>query len=112
MDAVRFGPLVVPVQVALLLAGITLAHSVAAWFRTRRGVDPGPVLWKMIVFGFLAGRSIFVLRHHEILVRPRFCRQLQRSSWVSFLESHGRQAAIVPVAALSVVEHLDVVEHV
>jgi prolipoprotein diacylglyceryltransferase len=42
------------------------AHSVAAWFRTRRGVDPGPVLWKMIVFGFLAGRSIFVLRHHEI----------------------------------------------
>lgn len=46
------------------------------------------------------------------LVRPRFCRQLQRSSWVSFLESHGRQAAIVPVAALSVVEHLDVVEHV
>ncbi|MBF8178750.1 TlpA family protein disulfide reductase [Cupriavidus gilardii] len=66
MDAVRFGPLVVPVQVALLLAGITLAHSVAAWFRTRRGVDPGPVLWKMIVFGFLAGRSIFVLRHHEI----------------------------------------------
>ncbi|MEO1355607.1 MAG: hypothetical protein AAFW48_07470 [Pseudomonadota bacterium] len=48
----------------------------------------------------------------EELVRPRFCRQLQRSSWVSFLESHGRQAAIVPVAALSVVEHLDVVEHV
>ncbi|MEO1356352.1 MAG: response regulator transcription factor, partial [Pseudomonadota bacterium] len=26
------------------------------------------------------------------MVRPRFCRQLQRSSWVSFLESHGRQA--------------------
>lgn len=53
-------------------------------------------------------------RNHweKTLVRPQFCRQLQRSSWVSFLESHGRQAAIVPVAALSVVEHLDVVEHV
>ena len=43
-----------------------LAHSVAAWFRTMRGVDPGSVLSKMIVFGFLAGRTIFVLRHHEI----------------------------------------------
>ena len=66
MDAVRLGPLVVPVQVALLFAGITLAHSVAIWFRNMRGVDPSPVLWKMVVFGFLVGRSVFVLRHHDI----------------------------------------------
>ncbi|UXZ48760.1 ATP-binding protein [Cupriavidus gilardii] len=60
-----------------------------------------------------ACRNYVVLLIDEAqVVRPRFCRQLQRSSWVSFLESHGRQAAIVPVAALSVVEHLDVVEHV
>lgn len=68
MDAVRLGPFVVPVQVALLFAGITLAHFVAAWFRRVRGVDPGPVLWKMVVFGFLVGRSVFVLRHHDIYV--------------------------------------------
>lgn len=66
MDAVRLGPLVVPLQVALLLAGITLSHVVAAWFRIKRAVDPGPVLWKMIVFGFVVGRLVFVLRHHEI----------------------------------------------
>ena len=66
MDAVRLGPFVVPIQVALLFAGITLAHFIAAWFRRVRGVDPGPVLWNMVVFGFLAGRSVFMLRHHDI----------------------------------------------
>lgn len=66
MDAVRLGPLVVPMQVALLLGSIMLAHVVAAWFRTSRGVDPGPVLWKMIVFGFVVGRLVFVLRHHDL----------------------------------------------
>lgn len=66
MDAVRLGPFVVPIHLALLFLGITLAHFIAAWFRRVRGVDPGPVLWNMVVFGFLAGRSVFVLRHHDI----------------------------------------------
>lgn len=66
MDAVRFGSLMVPVQVTLLLAGVMLAFFVAALFRWKRDVDPRPVLWKMIVFGCVVGRLVFVLRHHEI----------------------------------------------
>lgn len=42
------------------------AHAVAAWFRRSRGVDPGPMLWNMILFGFVAGRLGFVLRHHDV----------------------------------------------
>lgn len=66
MDAVRLGPLVVPVQVALLFLGVIFAHLVAVWYRSKRAVDPGPVLWKMIAFGFIIGRLVFVLRHYEI----------------------------------------------
>lgn len=66
MDAVRLGPLVVPMQIALLLAGMMFAHIVAAWFRNARGVDPGPVLWKMILFGFVGGRLGFVLRYYDL----------------------------------------------
>lgn len=53
-------------QMALLLGGIMFAHVVAAWFRRSRGVDPGAVLWNMILFGFVAGRLGFVLRHHDV----------------------------------------------
>lgn len=66
MDAVRLGPLVVPVQVALLFTSVILAHFVAAWFRRQRGIDTHPALWKMTVSGFLAGLAVFVLRHHDI----------------------------------------------
>lgn len=66
MDAVRLGPLVVPMHVALLLTSIMLAHAVAAGFRRLRGIDPGPILWKMIVWGFIAGRIVFVLRHADM----------------------------------------------
>lgn len=66
MDAVKLGPLVIPMQVALVVASILLANAVAAWFRASRRVDPGPILWKMIFVGFGAARLIFVLRHADI----------------------------------------------
>lgn len=66
MDAVRLGSLVIPMQIALLLGGIMFAHAVAAWFRGSRGIDPGPILWNMILAGLVAGRVGFVLRHHGI----------------------------------------------
>lgn len=53
-------------QVALLLGSIFLAQGITAWFRKYRGVDAGPVLWKMIVIGLLAGRGVFVLRHVDL----------------------------------------------
>lgn len=66
MDAVQLGPLVIPMQVALLVTSVLLAHAVAAWFRTSRGLDPGPIMWTMILIGFGAARLIFVLRHHDL----------------------------------------------
>ena len=53
-------------QVALLLASVLLANGMAAWFHRSRGLDPGPILWKMTLIGFGVGRLIFVLRHHDL----------------------------------------------
>lgn len=66
MDAIRLGPLYVPIAVALSLAAVLAATLVAEWFRRRRGIDPGGALWRMIVAGFLSARLAFVLKHHAI----------------------------------------------
>jgi len=66
VDAVRLGPLIFPIQVALVVASIVLANAVAAWFRRYRGIDPGPLLWKMVLAGFVVARLVFVWRHHAI----------------------------------------------
>ncbi|OON62909.1 hypothetical protein B0920_05635 [Massilia sp. KIM] len=66
MDAIRLGPLVIPFQAALAVLALLLANGVAVWFARRRGADPGPVLWKMILAGFVAARAVFVLRHHDL----------------------------------------------
>lgn len=66
MDVLRLGPLVLPTAVLLLLGAILVASAVADWFRRRRGLDAGPVLWKMLLAGGLAGRAVFVLRHHDL----------------------------------------------
>lgn len=72
MDAVKLGPLVIPMQVALVLTSILLANAVAAWFRASRRVDPGPILWKMVFGGFAAARLIFVLRHADLYASTPF----------------------------------------
>jgi len=66
MDVVRLGPFVMPTAVLLVLGAILLATLFAARFKRRRGVDVEPVLWKMILAGFLAARTVFVLRHHDL----------------------------------------------
>lgn len=71
MDAVTLGPFVLPTAVLLVAGAILAAKLLADWFRRRRGLDPGPILWKMIVAGFVAARAVFVLRHHELFAeRP------------------------------------------
>lgn len=55
-----------PMQVALLVASVLLTNAVAAWFHRSRGLDPGPILWKMTLIGFAVARLIFVLRHNEV----------------------------------------------
>ncbi|MBQ5946064.1 TlpA disulfide reductase family protein [Massilia sp. ST3] len=66
MDSLAFGPFVIPFQAALSVGAILLATTVADWFHRRRGLDAGPVLWKMIIAGFIAARAVFVLRHHDL----------------------------------------------
>ena len=66
IDVVKLGPIVLPTSVLLVLGAILAATLLAGWFRRRRGVDVEPVLWKMILAGFLAARAVFVLRHHEL----------------------------------------------
>ena len=66
MDALELGPLVVPMQVALLVASVLVANAVAAWFHRSRGLDTGPILWKMLLIGFAVARLIFVLRHNVV----------------------------------------------
>jgi thiol-disulfide isomerase/thioredoxin len=71
MDVVTLGPVVLPTSVLLTLGAILAASALAEWFQRRRGVDPGPRLWKMTVAGFVAARTVFVLRHHELFAaRP------------------------------------------
>jgi len=66
LDAIKLGSLVVPMQVALLIASLLLANGMAAWFQRSRGLDVGPILWKMTLIGFGVARLIFVLRHHDL----------------------------------------------
>jgi thiol-disulfide isomerase/thioredoxin len=66
MNAIAVGPLVFPTHVLLALLAIFLASGVAGWFQRRRGVDAWPLLWKMIVAGFVSARLVFVLRHRDI----------------------------------------------
>ncbi|NNG21553.1 redoxin family protein [Telluria aromaticivorans] len=68
MDVVKLGPVVLPVATLLVLASILLANAVTDWYRRRRGLDAGPLLWKIIIAGFLAARAVFVLRHHDIFL--------------------------------------------
>lgn len=66
LDAIQLGPLVVPMQVALLVASVLLANAVAAWFHRSRDLDTSPILWKMTLIGFAVARLIFVLRHNDV----------------------------------------------
>lgn len=66
MDAVTLGPFILPTGVLLVVGGILAANLLAEWFRRRRALDPGPILWKMLLAGFVAARAVFVLRHHDL----------------------------------------------
>lgn len=66
MDALRLGPFVVPMQIALALGGILFAHIVAAWCRKVKGVDTEAILWTTILLGMVGARLGFVLRYHDL----------------------------------------------
>lgn len=63
MDAINIGPLAMPVRVLAALAAVVAANLAVLWWRRRRGVDADPALWRMVLWGFLAARAAFVLKH-------------------------------------------------
>lgn len=63
MDAINLGPLVLPLRVLSPLAALGVANAAAWFWLRRRGVDAGPALWRMTLWGFVAARAAFVLKH-------------------------------------------------
>jgi thiol-disulfide isomerase/thioredoxin len=63
MDAINLGPMVLPLRVLAPLGALCVANFAAWVWQRRRGVDAGPALWWMTVWGFAAARGAFVLKH-------------------------------------------------
>ncbi|MDN4058405.1 TlpA disulfide reductase family protein [Massilia sp. YIM B02769] len=63
LDAINIGPVAMPVRVLAALAAVLAANLAALWWRRRRGIDTDPALWHMLLWGFLAARAAFVLKH-------------------------------------------------
>ena len=63
MDAINLGPLVLPLRVLAPLTALLTANLVAWLWQRRRGVDASPALWQMTLWGFVAARAAFVLKH-------------------------------------------------
>jgi thiol-disulfide isomerase/thioredoxin len=69
MDAFNIGPLALPVGVAIGAAAVLAATFAGDWFKRRRGIDPGSVLWKALLSGLVAARAVFVIKHFEIYAK-------------------------------------------
>lgn len=84
LDAIELGPLVLPLRVLLPLAALAVANLAAGYWRRRRGIDAGPALWRMTVWGFLAARAAFVLRHLDTyLATPLSILDIRDGGWVA-----------------------------
>jgi YD repeat-containing protein len=66
MDAINVGPLALPVRVLAPLLAMAAASAASAWWARRRAVDPSDTLWHMVLWGLLAARAAFVLKHLDI----------------------------------------------
>jgi thiol-disulfide isomerase/thioredoxin len=69
MDAFNIGPLAMPVGVVIGAATVLAATFAGDWLRRRRGIDPGPVLWKALLSGLVAARAVFVVKHFDIYAK-------------------------------------------
>jgi thiol-disulfide isomerase/thioredoxin len=69
MDAFNIGPLALPAGVAIGAAAVLVATLAGDWFKRRREIDPGPVLWKALLSGLVAARAVFVVKHFDIYAK-------------------------------------------
>ena len=85
MDAVNLGPLAIPVRVLAPLAGVAAASLTVLWWRRARQVDADPALWRMLLWGFLAARAAFVLKHLDTYLRaPLTMLDIRDGGFVAF----------------------------
>lgn len=85
MDAINIGPLALPVRVAAPLLAMAAASAAAAWWARRRAVDPSNALWHMVLWGFLAARVAFVLKHLDTyLAAPLDILDIRDGGFVAF----------------------------
>ncbi|HEX9173292.1 MAG TPA: TlpA disulfide reductase family protein [Telluria sp.] len=69
MDAFNIGPLAIPAGVAIGAAAFLAATFAGDWFKRRRGIDAGPVLWATLISALLSARIVFVIQHFDIYAR-------------------------------------------
>ncbi|MFC5478540.1 redoxin domain-containing protein [Massilia suwonensis] len=85
MDAINLGPLVLPLRVLSPLAALGVANFAAWLWQRRRGVDAGPALWRMTVWGFIAARAVFILRHLDVyLAAPLTMLDIRDGGFVAY----------------------------
>ncbi|WP_227496454.1 TlpA disulfide reductase family protein [Massilia litorea] len=60
--------------------------NLAAWaWQRRRGIDAGPALWRMTVWGFVAARAAFVFKHFDTyLAAPLSMLDIRDGGFVAF----------------------------
>ncbi|MDB5748741.1 MAG: hypothetical protein JWP72_3589 [Massilia sp.] len=89
MDAINLGPLALPVRVVAPLLAMLAASAACAWWarggRVDGAVDPSNALWRMVLWGFLAARAAFVLKHFDTyLTAPLEMLDIRDGGFVAF----------------------------
>ena len=85
MDAINLGPLALPVRVLAPLLAVAAASAACAWWARRRGVDPADAFWRMVLWGFVAARAAFVLKHFDTyLANPLDILDIRDGGFVAF----------------------------
>ncbi|MEN3275558.1 MAG: hypothetical protein V7631_1348 [Massilia sp.] len=85
MDAINLGPLALPVRILAPLLAVAAAGVVAAWWTRRRAADPSNVLWRMLLWGVVAARAAFVLKHLDTyLATPLDILNIRDGGFVAF----------------------------
>jgi thiol-disulfide isomerase/thioredoxin len=85
LDAITLGPLVLPLRVLSPLAALAVANAAAWAWQRRRGIDAGPALWSMTLWGFVAARAAFVLKHLDTyLAAPLSMLDIRDGGFVAF----------------------------
>ncbi|MET0983231.1 MAG: TlpA disulfide reductase family protein [Telluria sp.] len=85
MDAINLGPLALPVRVVSPLLAMLAASAACAWWARRRAVDPSNTLWHMVLWGLLAARAAFVLKHFDTyLAAPLDILDIRDGGFVAF----------------------------